>query len=152
MGEEYIIVWEKTPHSQLLPRPPVMSSTVRLIWKCSQPRSQAMVQLCESLMTKAALAYGMDTAIIRKEVHNTTRIGGRYVKTVPHITGDVVNSQNQTGYALHYNLDTSDTSHAQPLADLPPTAPNPEVWKLEFKAGKGFVLVGDPTETVREVE
>ncbi|KAG5649972.1 hypothetical protein H0H81_001273 [Sphagnurus paluster] len=100
-------------------------------------------------MTKAALAYGMDTAIIRKEVHDTTRIGGRYVKTVPHITGDIVNSKNQTGYALHYNVDTS---HAQPLPNSPPTAPNPEMWQLEFKTGKGFVLVGDETETVRDVD
>ncbi|ESK83004.1 hypothetical protein Moror_11756 [Moniliophthora roreri MCA 2997] len=81
------------------------------------------------------------------EAHNTTRINGVYVKTVPHITGDIVNMKAQTGYALHYNLNQT---HMQALPDLPPTAPNPEKWELKFKDGKGFILVDDETETVRE--
>jgi hypothetical protein len=38
------------------------------------------------------------------------------------------------------------------LANLPPAAPNPEMWELRFKAGKGFILAGDETETVRDVD
>jgi len=45
--------------------------------------------------------------------------------------------KHQTGYALHYNLDSS---HTQPLNNLLPDAPNPEIWELKFKAGKGFIL------------
>jgi hypothetical protein len=41
-------------------------STVKLIWKCNKPNSQAVVRLCESLMIQAAEAYGMDTAVIRQ--------------------------------------------------------------------------------------
>jgi hypothetical protein len=33
----------------------------------------------------------------RHGIHNTTRIGGKYVKTVPHITGDIVNSKSEAG-------------------------------------------------------
>ncbi|KAJ6592007.1 hypothetical protein B0H10DRAFT_2441361 [Mycena sp. CBHHK59/15] len=126
-------------------------STVRLIWKCRKPKSQAVVQLCESLMIKAAEAYGMDTAVIRKEPHNTTKIYGRYVQTVPHITGDIVDTKhNSKGYALHWNL-ASD--HITTLPDEPSSgSPNPAMWELKYKSGKGFILVDDDTETVREIE
>ncbi|KAK0228693.1 hypothetical protein IW262DRAFT_633761 [Armillaria fumosa] len=122
-------------------------SSVKLIWKCTKPNSPTMVQLCETLMIKAAQAYGMDTAVIRKEAHNTTRIGGRYVLTVPHITGDILDTTHNKGFALHWNLDAN---HTTTLPDLP-NAPNPEVWELKHKDGKGFVLVDDTTETVRDI-
>ena len=149
-----------------------MSSTVRLVWKCLPPKTPHLKQLCEKIMTDAAISNKMDTAIIRwgralmwpytiwlynrKEAHNTTRVNGRYVRTVPHITGDIINStfrepaeipeensadlptgKDQTGYALHYN---ADSNHTQALPDLP-QAPNPEMWPLKFKAGKGFIHV-----------
>ena len=88
-------------------------SAVHIIWKCTKPNSQTLVKFYEQLMTQAAHSKGMDTAVIRQVVflitmlrvmmaypdnyrhgiHNTTRVGGRYVKTVPHITGDIVNSK-----------------------------------------------------------
>ncbi|KAJ7877570.1 hypothetical protein B0H14DRAFT_3858975 [Mycena olivaceomarginata] len=125
-------------------------STVKLIWKCNKPNSQAVVRLCESLMIQAAEAYGMDTAVIRKEPHNTTRMYGRYVQTVPHITGDIVDTKhNLKGFALHWNLTSN---HTAALPDEPSSgAPNPTMWELKYKSGKGFILVDDETETVREI-
>jgi hypothetical protein len=56
---------------------------------------------------------------------------------------------NLKGYALHWNLTTD---HGSALPDEPSTgAPNPEMWELKYKSGKGFILVDDETETVREV-
>ncbi|KAH0839398.1 hypothetical protein J3R83DRAFT_116 [Lanmaoa asiatica] len=106
-------------------------ATVKLIWKCTKPNSQAVVHLCESLMTKAA----------EQHVH------GKYVRTTPHITGDIVNTKVNKGYALHWNLDASRTAA---LPSHPPKAPNPETWELKYQAGKGFILVDDP-ETVHDI-
>ncbi|KAJ7858067.1 hypothetical protein B0H14DRAFT_3636880 [Mycena olivaceomarginata] len=119
-------------------------SAVRLIWKCNKPRSKAVVQLCEALMTKAAQAYGMDTAVIRKEPHDTTKISGQWIQTAPHITGDIVDTKHNSGYALHWNL-ASD--RITTLPDEPSSgSPNPEMWELKYKSGKGFILVDDETE------
>ncbi|EGN96974.1 hypothetical protein SERLA73DRAFT_185239 [Serpula lacrymans var. lacrymans S7.3] len=127
-----------------------MSAAVKIIWKCTKPNNQNLVQLYERLMTQAAQAQGMDTAVIRHGIHNTTRIGGKYVKTVPHITGDIVNTKKNVGFALHYNID------ATGLAVLPATsaAPNPELWALQHKHGKGFVLIDSESgkEDVRDID
>ena len=43
-----------------------MSKVVRLIWKCPKPNDPNHVQLCETLMKKAAQKYNMDTAVVRQ--------------------------------------------------------------------------------------
>jgi hypothetical protein len=43
-----------------------MPTIVKLIWKCAMPTTKKLIQLCESLMIKAAKGHGMDTAIIRQ--------------------------------------------------------------------------------------
>ena len=52
------------------------------------------------------------------------------------------------GYALHYNVDASGA------AALPATtsAPNPELWELKHKAGKGFILVEGSEELVHDID
>ncbi|KAF8887121.1 hypothetical protein BD779DRAFT_1470841 [Infundibulicybe gibba] len=125
------------------------AAAIKIIWKCNIPKNVGVKTLCEKSLVAVAQKYGMDTVVIRKEPHNTTKIGGKYVKTVPHITGDILNTKLNTGYALHLNLDNTNTTI---LASNPPTKPNPEMWKLTYKDGKGFVLVEqDGKETPREV-
>ncbi|KAH9984492.1 hypothetical protein BJV77DRAFT_914274, partial [Russula vinacea] len=116
-----------------------MPTIVKLIWKCAMPTTKKLIQLCESLMIKAAKGHGMDTAIIRQVntqmgPHNTTRVNGRYVCTIPHITGNIVNTKVNEGYALHWNLNAK---HTAALPSRSPNAPNPEFWKLKYKYGKG---------------
>ncbi|KIY62966.1 hypothetical protein CYLTODRAFT_360694 [Cylindrobasidium torrendii FP15055 ss-10] len=108
---------------------PSSSSPIRVIWKCSKPRSQAARDLCISLLTQTAREFGMDTIIIRKEAHRTTKVNGKYVKTIPHITGNIVNTSKNTGYALHWNLDETE---ARPIPSTN-TAPNPQMWDLRPK-------------------
>jgi hypothetical protein len=43
-------------------------SAVRIIWKCNRPKSTELVRLYEQLMTSAARARGMDTAVIRRVI------------------------------------------------------------------------------------
>ena len=52
------------------------------------------------------------------------------------------------GYALHYNVD------ANGAAALPATAsaPNPELWELIHKTGKGFVLEEGSEEIVHDID
>ena len=45
-----------------------MSSTVRIIWKCTKPDKVHLQQFYERLATQAAHAHGMDTAVIRPVV------------------------------------------------------------------------------------
>lgn len=51
------------------------------------------------------------------------------------------------GYALHYNVDAAGTG------TLPGTtsAPNPQLWELEDKNGKGFILVNGSDEEVHDI-
>ncbi|KAJ7658842.1 hypothetical protein DFH06DRAFT_1196068 [Mycena polygramma] len=105
-------------------------STIKVSWKCDRLKSEPAAQFCEELMIQAAQLYGMDTAIIRHGPHNTTRWKGRRVKTVWHITGDILDSskEEKTGYALHWNLADDQRSL---LVDYPePGSPNPQVWAL----------------------
>jgi len=124
-----------------------MSAAVNIIWKCNKPSSQNLVKFYEQLMTQAAQSKGMDTAVIRHGIHNTTRMGGQYVKTVPHFTGDIVDTKKNVGYTLHYNVDPAVPS---PLAATS-SAPNPELWELTHKAGKGFVLIDNDEEIVHDI-
>jgi hypothetical protein len=43
-------------------------SAVRIIWKCTKPKSQGLQNFYEQLMTHAAQSKGMDTAVIRQVV------------------------------------------------------------------------------------
>ncbi|KAG6843356.1 hypothetical protein H0H87_003419 [Tephrocybe sp. NHM501043] len=126
-----------------------MASAIRIIWKCTKPNNVQQQRFYEQLMTQAAQANGMDTAVIRQGVmiDRCVHIGGQYVKTVPHITGDIVDSKKNVGFALHYNVDNTGT---QPIAATT-SAPNPELWELKHKEGKGFILVSGSDEEVRDI-
>ncbi|KIY62574.1 hypothetical protein CYLTODRAFT_338121, partial [Cylindrobasidium torrendii FP15055 ss-10] len=105
-------------------------------WRCSKPRSPAVQNLCITLLTQTAQEYGMDTVIVRKEAHTTTRINGKYVKTTPHITGNIVDTSKNIGYALHWNLDETQTRPIPSTTE----APNPEIWELKHRKN-GFELL-----------
>ncbi|OCB85806.1 hypothetical protein A7U60_g7158 [Sanghuangporus baumii] len=122
-------------------------SAVTLLWKCKIPGNANMKKACESLLTQLAREHGMDTAIVRKEPHNTTRVGRQYVNTERHITGYIINNKAQTGYAVHIYVDNKD----RVLLDQK-DKPNTEMWELKHKQDKGFVLIGeDGTETVHDI-
>ena len=57
-------------------------------------------------------------------------------------------AKKNVGYALHYNLEADKKT---PLKDEK-KAPNPEIWELVHKKGKGFVLVQDGEEIERDME
>ena len=84
-------------------------SDVHIIWKCTKPKSQTLVKFYEQLRTQAAhskrcdlgkLSFdrhahcGVSRQLRRHRIQDTTRIEGKYVKTVPHITGDIMNSES----------------------------------------------------------
>ncbi|KAI6012256.1 hypothetical protein BKA83DRAFT_2519814 [Pisolithus microcarpus] len=115
--------WHQLAPQRRKPHPPV--PTIKITWICSKPRDEAHAGLCERLMIQAAQLRGMDTAEIRHGIHNTTRIKGKCVPDVPHITGNIKDSKTGEGYSLHYYVDLVS------LVELPgtPKNPNPRFWK-----------------------
>ncbi|KAJ2921430.1 hypothetical protein H1R20_g15667, partial [Candolleomyces eurysporus] len=107
-----------------------------------------MKRLCENLMIDAAHKLGGDTAVIRKEPHNTTSIYDPvakkkiWVKTQMHVTGAVVQYPTSTadvneGKAVHYYVDDN-KEHALPSTK---ERPNPQDWEMVHSKNSGFVIV-----------